>query len=169
MAKNELPYMSWSRASECPTANVRRPVTGRHSVTSPRRHVPNGLTVSRMIVTPILAMLLVRYKYGSWIPALVFGCAALTDLLDGFVARMWSVKSAFGKLADPLADKLLIGAAILFLILSHRLPWFALLLLALRHLLLWGGYTIFPRSHMLSPRWWGKTCASVLYVSISLI
>lgn len=151
--------------SEYPTP----PVTGSQSATSPWRRIPNGLSASRIVVVPILAILLVRYKHGSWIPALVFGCAAWTDQLDGFVARTWSLESVFGKLLDPLADKLLIGATIFFLSLSHRLPWFALPLLISRHLLLWLGYTIFPRSSMLSPRQSGKISAFILYVSIALI
>ena len=58
--------------------------------------------------------------------AIVFAVAGVTDQVDGFLARRWHVESAFGKIADPLADRLMIDAAVLLLCWHDRLPWVAL-------------------------------------------
>jgi CDP-diacylglycerol--glycerol-3-phosphate 3-phosphatidyltransferase len=62
----------------------------------------------------------------TWPAAIVFGAAAVTDQIDGFLARRWHVESAFGKIADPLADRLLIDVAVVLLWHAGRLPWLAL-------------------------------------------
>ena len=63
---------------------------------------------------------------GGLLPRRLFAAAALTDQVDGFLARRWHVESEFGKFADPLADRLMIDAAVLLLCLDGRLPWLAL-------------------------------------------
>ena len=72
---------------------------------------------------------------------------AITDQLDGYLARRWRVESQFGKVADPLADRLMIDTAVVMLVLLDRLPWVALVIL-LRDLLLVGGYKlVVPRGY----------------------
>src|SRR5207302_324089 len=75
----------------------------------------------------------------SWPAAIVFGAAAITDQIDGFLARRWRVESQFGKVADPLADRLMIDAAVILLWHAGRLPWVALVIPA-RDLALVAGY-----------------------------
>ena len=97
------------------------------TVSAPLALLPNALTIGRLIVIPIYATIILTADGGSsWAAALVFGAAAITDQIDGFLARRWHVESAFGKIADPLADRLLIDVAVLCLWHASRLPWVAL-------------------------------------------
>ena len=92
-----------------------------------QQQLPNALTLARLVVIPVFAVLLLTSDGGrSWAAAIVFGAAALTDQIDGFLARRWRVESSFGKIADPLADRLLIDTAVILLWHAGRLPWVAL-------------------------------------------
>src|SRR5205085_9552769 len=85
------------------------------------------LTVARLILIPIYVALVLAADGGhSWTAAIVFGSAAVTDQIDGWLARRWHVESEFGKVADPLADRLMIDAAVILLWHAGRLPWVAL-------------------------------------------
>src|SRR5205085_5027716 len=101
--------------------------------------LPNALTVARFALVPVFVVLLVRADGGhSWPAGIVFGVAGITDQIDGWLARRWRVESEFGKYADPLADRLMIDAAVLLLFLADRLPWPALAIVLGRDLLLIG-------------------------------
>ncbi len=91
-------------------------------------NLPNGLTVGRMCLTPALVILLAG---GAWGPALaVFIVAMATDALDGYLARSRGLETDFGKLMDPIADKLLTGAAFVCLAAIERIdPWAVALIL----------------------------------------
>ena len=96
-------------------------------MSAPRAHIPNALTIARLALIPIFVALVLASDGGhSWPAALVFAAAGVTDQVDGFLARRWRVESAFGKIADPLADRLMIDAAVLLLWHAGRLPWIAL-------------------------------------------
>jgi CDP-diacylglycerol--glycerol-3-phosphate 3-phosphatidyltransferase len=100
---------------------------GARSVSAPLAQLPNALTVARLVVIPVYATLVLTADGGrSWAAALLFGGAAITDQVDGFLARRWQVESAFGKIADPLADRVLIDVAVVLLWHAGRLPWLAL-------------------------------------------
>src|ERR1051326_4161271 len=78
---------------------------------------------------PIFARLVLASDGGrSGAAAIVFGLAGITDQVDGYLARRWRVESSFGKIADPLADRLLIDVAVILLWNAGRLPWAALLI-----------------------------------------
>src|SRR6266851_7475584 len=99
------------------------------TVSAPLAHLPNALTIGRLVVIPIYVALILTADGGrSWAAALVFGAASITDQFDGYLARRWHVESAFGKIADPLADRLMIDSAVISLIHAGRLPWLALLI-----------------------------------------
>jgi phosphatidylglycerophosphate synthase len=88
-----------------------------------RRHVPNALTIARFAAIPVFACLYLRAGDGpAWGAGIFFAAAALTDQVDGYLARRWSVQSAFGTVADPLADRLMIGTAVVLLWATGRLP-----------------------------------------------
>lgn len=77
-------------------------------------NLPNKLTVIRIILTPVfLALILSSIKYHFIIGLAVFAIASLTDMLDGKIARKKNIVTVFGKLADPVADKILTTAALL--------------------------------------------------------
>ena len=97
------------------------------TVPAPLAHLPNALTVARLAVIPVFAALLIAADGGhSWAAAILFGAAAITDQIDGYLARRWHVESEFGKIADPLADRVLIDVAVVLLWHAGRLPWLAL-------------------------------------------
>ncbi|MGR0480603.1 MAG: CDP-diacylglycerol--glycerol-3-phosphate 3-phosphatidyltransferase [Candidatus Electronema sp. V4] len=96
-------------------------------------HLPNLITAARLVLTALLAVLLMlqQSKGLAVLCCLIFTIAAVTDLLDGYVARRYGAVSNLGKLIDPLADKLLVTTALIMLIPLNRLPpWIALLILS---------------------------------------
>src|ERR687889_857329 len=85
-------------------------------------NLPNVLTLFRILLVPVLvAALLSGLDSGDLLAAIVFGIASITDALDGWIARRNKNESTFGKLMDPLADKLLVTAALVSLVSLNRL------------------------------------------------
>jgi len=140
------------------------------TVSEPVRQIPNALTILRFAAIPLFIWLLLDERTGpSWPAGIVFGLAGLTDQLDGYLARRWRVESQFGKVADPLADRLMIDTAVVMLVLLDRLPWVAVLILA-RDLLLVGGYRfVVPRGYEFEVSRLGKIATWGLYASIGLV
>jgi len=142
------------------------------AVSAPLARVPNALTILRLALIPIFVALLIPADGGkSWPAAIVFGVAGVTDQVDGWLARKWHVESDFGKVADPLADRLMIDAAVILLVVEHhRLPWAALVLILVRDALLIGGYKlIVPRGYELSVNFLGKAATWLLYASLAFV
>ncbi len=94
-------------------------------------NVPNQLTLYRIASISVLVLLLLSSnKLCALLAAVVFLAASITDLLDGLFARRHGLESTFGKFLDPLADKLLISAALIMLIPHGRVPaWMAFLII----------------------------------------
>lgn len=94
--------------------------------------VPNVLTVLRIMLVPVLVVaLLGNTPAGDVLAAIVFAFASLTDFVDGWLARARDSVTTFGKLMDPLADKLLVVAALISLVSLNRLPaWVAMVIIA---------------------------------------
>jgi CDP-diacylglycerol---glycerol-3-phosphate 3-phosphatidyltransferase len=97
-----------------------------------KRHLPNFLTLGRMIlVPPIVALLFFPGRFPSAIAGLLFMLASFTDFLDGFVARRFRVESSFGRFLDPIADKVLVTTALIMLIALGRVPaWIVMLIIS---------------------------------------
>jgi len=95
-------------------------------------NLPNTLTVLRIMLVPVLvAALLGNTPAGDVLAAVVFALASLTDFVDGYLARARDSVTTFGKLMDPLADKLLVVAALVSLVSLHRLAaWVAMVIIA---------------------------------------
>jgi CDP-diacylglycerol--glycerol-3-phosphate 3-phosphatidyltransferase len=95
-------------------------------------NVPNVLTVLRILAVPVIVVaLLGESPDGDLLAAIVFALAALTDGLDGYIARSRGSVTTFGKLMDPIADKLLIVAALVALVSLDRLAaWVAMVIIA---------------------------------------
>jgi CDP-diacylglycerol--glycerol-3-phosphate 3-phosphatidyltransferase len=93
--------------------------------------IPNKITLFRVLLAPILVMLLLTPGlYNAPIAALVIALGSLTDWLDGHLARRWAVESDFGRLLDPIADKLILVAALVPLAAYGQVPaWMAVLLI----------------------------------------
>lgn len=140
------------------------------SVPAPLRQLPNLLTILRFVAIPLFVWLLAGDRDGpSWPAGIVFALAAITDQLDGWLARRWHVESGFGKIADPLADRLMIDVCVVLLVVYDRLPWVALVIL-LRDLLLVGGYKlVVPRGYAFEVSPLGKLATWGLYASLALV
>ena len=86
-------------------------------------NVPNALTLVRILLVPVLVVaLLDETPNGDLFAAIVFAVASLTDFVDGWIARSRNAVTTFGKLMDPVADKLLVVAALVALVSLDRLP-----------------------------------------------
>ena len=87
-----------------------------------RMNLPNRLTLMRIALVPVMcAFLCVETRWAQLVAALIFVAAAVTDLFDGRIARTRGLITDFGKLMDPIADKLLVTAAMVFLTAQHRM------------------------------------------------
>ena len=91
-----------------------RPIGRRALATS----LPNVLTYGRIAAVPALVacLFLITGDLSRWLALFVFVAACITDWLDGYLARIWDQQSALGKMLDPIADKLLVGAALIMLV-----------------------------------------------------
>jgi CDP-diacylglycerol--glycerol-3-phosphate 3-phosphatidyltransferase len=104
----------------------------RHSIRQDALNIPNLLTMARIVMIPICLALIGEDtpRAGFW-AAIVFTLAAITDLLDGWLARKMNVVSVLGKLLDPLADKLIVTAVLVFMVALSRVPaWIVVVLIA---------------------------------------
>ena len=122
--------------------------------------IPNVLTILRIFFVPVLVAALVQENVGfrlgtltvtnEWLALAIFLSAAATDLLDGYLARRWKQVTTIGTLLDPIADKLLVSAALISLVQVRALPgWMAILIIGrefavsgLRAIAAAEGYTI---------------------------
>ena len=140
------------------------------TVRAPLAHLPNALTVARLVVVPIFVVVILRSGDGhSWPAAILFLAAGVTDQIDGFLARRWHVESSFGKVADPLADRLLIDAAVIGLWWVGRLPWIALAIPARDILLIVATPLAVGRGYRFEVNVVGKAATWLLYASLVLV
>jgi CDP-diacylglycerol--glycerol-3-phosphate 3-phosphatidyltransferase len=138
-------------------------------VPQPLAKIPNALTVVRLALIPVfVVVVLAADGEGSVAAAALFAAAGATDQVDGWLARLWRVESEFGKFADPLADRLMIDAAVVLLWLDGRLPWPALAVILLRDAVLIGGYRlVMNRGYEFSVSTLGKAATWVLYAALT--
>ncbi len=145
-------------------------MSAERTVSGPLAQLPNALTLARLVVIPVYAALILECAHGySWPAAVLFGAAGATDQIDGFLARRWHVESAFGKFADPLADRVLIDVAVVLLWHSGRLPWAAFAIPARDLIVI--GLTPFAlrRGYRFAVNFLGKLATWVLYASLGLV
>ena len=122
-----------------------------------------------MLLPVYIVLLLVCDGGRSWPAAIVFGVAGVTDQIDGYLARRWHVESAFGKFADPLADRLMIDAAVLLLLHAGRLPWAALLIPLRDLVVLVGTPIVLGRGYEFQVNLIGKAATWLLYCSLGFV
>ena len=136
-----------------------------------RRSIPNALTIARFVAIPIFAWLYLEAGDGAaWGAGIFFAAAAFTDQLDGYLARRWHVESSFGKVADPLADRLMIGTAAILMLATGRIPIVAALVILARDVILMLGYRLLsPGGYELEVTLLGKVATWVLYASLGFV
>jgi CDP-diacylglycerol--glycerol-3-phosphate 3-phosphatidyltransferase len=131
--------------------------------------LPNALTIFRLALLPLFVALIVSSDGGySWPAAIVFAIAGATDQIDGYLARRWHVESPFGKVADPLADRLMIATAVVLLWYAGRLPWVALAVPLRDFLLLVGYKPAVARGYNFEVNIIGKAATWLLYLAVGL-
>ena len=102
-------------------------------------NLPNILTLARIAAVPVIVVLLLsESRENCFWATLVFSLAAITDWLDGYLARKWQVVTVLGKFLDPLADKLIVMAALIMLIPLDRVPAWAVFVILAREMLVTG-------------------------------
>src|SRR5438477_5492984 len=140
------------------------------AVPAPLAAIPNLLTIGRLILIPVfVTLILVSDGAHSWAAAIVFGVAGVTDQIDGWLARRWRVESEFGKVADPIADRLMIDAAVILLWHAGRLPWVALAIPARDLLMLVAWPLVAERGYDFSVNFLGKVATWFLYASLGFV
>ncbi len=133
--------------------------------------IPNAITIARFLMIPPFVVLLALASGGhDWVSGILFGVAGISDQIDGWLARRWKVESEFGKYADPLADRLMIDAAVILLVVADRLPWVALAVIVARDgLLVVGTRFVLPRGYEFSVSFLGKAATWVLYAAVAFV
>lgn len=105
------------------------------------RWLPNALTLARLAALPVLLVVLLRAEGPtSGLGALIFGVVAATDLLDGHLARRLGAETRFGRIADPLADRLLVGVGLVGVIALGQVAPAAPVILIVRDVLTIAGF-----------------------------
>lgn len=136
-------------------------------------NLPNKLTLMRIILTPIfMAVLYWGFPGADYAALAIFMIASLTDLLDGKIARKYNLVTDFGKFADPLADKILVTAAMLWFVEVGRMPAWALLVVLLREFAVSGLRMIASdKGRVIAAGWSGKvkTAATMVCVILMLL
>ncbi|HET7415795.1 MAG TPA: CDP-diacylglycerol--glycerol-3-phosphate 3-phosphatidyltransferase [Arthrobacter sp.] len=106
----------------------------------PTLNIANVLTVIRVLLVPLFVWLMLLdggdYGLARWMAVLAFAVAIYTDKLDGDIARKRGLITNFGKIADPIADKLLIGSALVLLCVIDDMPWWITIVILGRELLI---------------------------------
>jgi CDP-diacylglycerol--glycerol-3-phosphate 3-phosphatidyltransferase len=137
------------------------------TVAPPLEQIPNALTIVRLaLIVPFCALVLAADGGRSWWAGTIFLIAGITDQVDGFLARRWHVESQFGKLADPLADRLMIGAAVILEWHAGRLPWAALLIPLRDLILLVATPTMIARGYRFEVNLLGKAATWLLFLGV---
>ena len=129
------------------------------------KHVPNILTIIRFLLIPII----IFYVFtGNYILAFVFfTISGLTDIADGFIARKFNLVSNFGKLMDPLADKLTQIATLTSLVLTNIIPiWILLIVLLKEFIMICGASFLYGKDVVVYSKWYGKLSTVLFYIAI---
>lgn len=96
-------------------------------------NLPNTITMLRVTILPVLFLLLLQpNKLVSLIIAVLFALAALTDMLDGYIARRYKIVTKIGKLLDPIADKMIVSTAMVLMIPVGRIPAWIVAIIIIR-------------------------------------
>ncbi len=90
-------------------------------------NLPNLLTLLRILLIPVfVGVFMLEFAHSNRWATLVFGLAAITDWLDGWLARRMNLTSKLGAFLDPVADKLMVATAVVMLVMTNPTPWFTL-------------------------------------------
>lgn len=131
-------------------------------------NLPNKLTVLRVILIPFfVTTLMMEYRYAA---VGVFVAASLTDFLDGYIARKYNLVTNFGKFMDPLADKLLVCAALVCLVELQQLPSWMVIIIVSREFIISGFRLVaVEQGVVIAASYWGKFKTTFQMIAIILL
>lgn len=132
-------------------------------------NLANKLTLIRIFLVPVFLLFLATkdIPYGSLIATFIFILASLTDKLDGYIARSRNQITNFGKFMDPLADKLLVTAALISLVELHVVPGWAAIIIIAREFAVSGLRSIAAaQGKVIAASWWGKIKTVIQIIAI---
>ena len=135
-------------------------------------NLPNKLTILRVIMIPffLVALLVEGVPAGKWVALAIFILASLTDMLDGKIARKYNLITNFGKFMDPLADKLLVSAALIALISLGKIPAWVVIVIISREFII-SGFRLVASDNgvVIAASYWGKWKTVFQMVSVILL
>ena len=128
-------------------------------------NLPNKLTMARIIMVPIvMALMIAQHNIAA---LTVFAIASITDFLDGYIARKYNLVSSFGKIMDPLADKLLaFGALITFIQIGIVSVWAPIIIIAREFFVTSMRVVAVSKGKVIAASWWGKIKTNVQLFAI---
>ncbi|MBY0755592.1 CDP-diacylglycerol--glycerol-3-phosphate 3-phosphatidyltransferase [Clostridium sardiniense] len=135
-------------------------------------NLANKLTLLRMILVPIFLIFIAikGIPYGTFVATFIFVIASITDKLDGYIARSRNQITNFGKFMDPLADKLLVTAALISLIEYGVVPSWAAIIIIAREFAVSGLRTLAAaEGKVIAASWWGKIKTVIQIVAIIIL
>jgi len=135
-------------------------------------NLANKLTLIRIFLVPVFLVFISKsgIPYGSFIATFIFILASITDKLDGYVARRRNQITNFGKFMDPLADKLLVTAALISLVELHIVPAWAAVAIIAREFAVSGLRSIAAaQGRVIAASWWGKIKTVIQIIAIILL
>ena len=137
-------------------------------------NMANKITMSRVVMIPVFLVFLLwggaPQPMGRYIAVAVFIAASLTDMLDGYIARSRNLITNFGKFLDPLADKLLVAAALISMVEMGLLPAVAVIIIISREFIITGFRLIAMESNIvIAAGWWGKVKTTIQMVMIVVV
>lgn len=134
------------------------------------RPIANVLTATRLAaVIPFAILLAAAGHHPSWPAAVVFAAASATDYLDGYLARRADRPSRFGRIVDPLADRMLINMALVLLWYEDRLPWWLAAPVLCRDIWLALFFRMRRMSSNVAVNMTGKTATAVIMLALVLV
>ncbi len=129
------------------------------------KHIPNILTILRFLLIPIILISIFANKY--LIAFIIFTISGLTDILDGFIARKFNLISNFGKLMDPLADKLTQISLLCALGIQSIIPMWILVIVLFKEIIMVSGASfLYGKNVVVYSRWYGKLATVLFYLAI---
>ena len=131
------------------------------------RHIPNLLTASRLVFTPLIAHQVLNGRF--WAAIAIFIISGITDAVDGPIARKLGVVSRFGVFLDPVADKLFVAVIYLCLAWIRQVPWWLIAIVFARDMLILAvaaGVLLFSTVREFRPSAWGKAATTTHVVTI---
>lgn len=134
-------------------------------------NLPNKLTLLRIILVPVFMVVLYwGFPGATWVALAIFIIASLTDMLDGKIARKYNLVTDFGKFADPLADKMLVTAAMLWFVEIGQMPAWAVLIVVIREFAVSGLRMVAAdKGRVIAAGWSGKVKTASTMVCIVLM